>query len=30
MFVNPGFSKRIDDVTKDESDMIMDYIKRVR
>ena len=30
LFVNSGFSKRIDDVTKDESDVIMDYIKRVR
>ena len=29
LFVNGGFSKRIDDVTKDESDMIMEYIKKV-
>lgn len=29
LYVNRGFSKRIDDVTKDESDMIMDYINRI-
>ena len=29
LWVSRGFSKRIDDVTKDESDMIMDYINRI-
>lgn len=29
LFVNRGFSKRIDDVTKDESDMIMQYINAI-
>ncbi|CAD6587093.1 MAG: hypothetical protein TREMPRED_004659 [Tremellales sp. Tagirdzhanova-0007] len=29
LFVNRGFSRRIEGVTKDESDMIMDYINRI-
>ncbi|ORY27079.1 hypothetical protein BCR39DRAFT_539130 [Naematelia encephala] len=29
LFVNRGFSKRIDGVTKDESDMIMNYINQI-
>lgn len=29
LYVNRGFSRRIENVTKDESDMIMDYINRI-